>query len=53
MKKNILSIIPASFFLIAALQLQGCKSVNSPEYLGVKVAEIDSALNDLLNNFYP
>jgi len=53
MKKLILSILTCIFFLVAAFQIPGCKSSTDPTYLGVDVAEIDTALKDLLQNFYP
>ena len=53
MKKPVPSILLAIFVLAAAFQLPGCKSSDSSTYMGVKVPEIETALNDLMQNFYP
>jgi mannobiose 2-epimerase len=53
MKKMISSILKGILIIIAVFQLSACKSPDSSSYLGVKVPEIETALNDLLSNFYP
>jgi cellobiose epimerase len=53
MKKPVPSILLAILVLAAAFQLPGCKSSDSSTYMGVKVPEIETALNDLMQNFYP
>ncbi len=53
MKKLNLTVFLCVFAFIAAVQLPGCQSSPKTTYLGVSVQEIDSALNDLLHNFYP
>jgi len=53
MKKLILSIILVIFVFVTAFQFSGFKSSGTPTYLGVNVPDIETALNDLLHNFYP
>jgi mannobiose 2-epimerase len=53
MKKIILSILPGFFVLATVILLQGCKSSGNSSYLGVKISDIDTALSNLLHNFYP
>lgn len=53
MKKHILSVILVIFVFVAAFQISGFKSSGASTYLGVNVPDIETALNDLLHNFYP
>jgi mannobiose 2-epimerase len=53
MKILILSILLGIFVFVAPFTLSGCKSSGDSTYLGVNVPDIETALNDLLHNFYP
>ncbi len=54
--KNPSCLFRSAFFvlLISSIAMAGCKSrANAEKYLGVNISEIDTALGDLMQNFYP
>ncbi len=51
MKKIIPAVLLTLCVLAAAIHLTGCKSSAGSTYLGVKVTEIETELNDLMGNY--